>query len=438
MGNILGTVCLHSCIEPSCGGFIRGDLPWQPRDLTLEVLGPILVEHKVPGAASLKGIDVEIFGVGEGLLSCMYRLTLDYGPDADSAWPRTMIAKLMPPQLKTRVLGEYLSLFEAEVTYYETDMPMKTGMPGPRVYVAAYGGYGRYFLLMEDLAPAKCGDQLVGMEFEEAKMAMTAVASLHAKFLNRVGEAEETRAWPRRLNDPGYWKLVKGAYRDAAKVLTDERFESFDTDPAKVPQLKAVMALMADDCFIDAMMKDRQNNYKERTPHSQFSSTLIHGDYRSENIFFRANDGKLKIVDYQLAREDHCVMDVVYFMSTSMRVEVRRRHEADVIKLYYDEMRKRGADLPMEEILLWYQYGLVACVLMIVIGQKDADFDSSERGKLLQKANFERIEAALSDWMVCKAMEVRLEKWDDEGVTSVYTRDELKSTMPPHALKLLG
>lgn len=410
-------------------------MPYLPEDLTASKLTPVLRDcGAIPATASVKKCKAEIFGVGEGLLSSLYRLELDYGTDCQG--PRTLVVKLMPPDLKARVLGAYLGLFEAETAYYTLDMPRITGMLAPKVHVASYGGFGRYFLLMEDMAPAKCGDQIKGMSFEEACAALRAVTGLHAKFFNRVGIAEETAEWPRRLDDPPYFKLIKQAYRDAEKILDADRFVLFGLDPNKLPNVKELIQYMADEEIYDGFTKEVLNNFTEKNEWSQFRSTLVHGDFRADNIFCQTSDGQLKIIDYQITRESPPGFDVCYFVYGSMTTDMRRRHEAELLQVYFDAMRRAGTDLTMEELLLTYQHSIVTCLIMAVIAQKDAN-TQADRGKLLIKTFFDRLEDMIGDWMVLKAMPLRLEKMDDEGVTSKYTRDELQGSLPPHALKLL-
>lgn len=308
-------------------------------------------------------------------------------------------------------------------------------MRAPTVYFGAHGGFGRYILLMEDMAPAACGDQVKGSTFAEARLALKTVAGLHARFFNKVGTSEETYDWPRRSHDPEYWNLVRDVYLKAAAVLTDERYEFFDLASEDFPIINELLDLF-DSEKIDEINLERQNNFKEMNPDSQFSSTLIHGDFRADNIFFRDNDGHIKVLDYQTTREDHCAFDLAYFIYGSLTKETRKRHEMELIQFYFDEMRRLGTDLTMEELLLRYQRSLEACFFMIVIGQKDCMVEDN-RAKLLIASMYERLEDTMADWNVVEAVKLRGEKMDERGVTSWYSHEELERTLPSHAFKLL-
>jgi len=391
----------------------------------------------LPLNASVHSVTRKIFGEGEGLMSVMYRLSLDYGADADKAWPRSLVAKVTPPSLKPRIVGELLDLFKAEVQFYDENISERTGIPTPKVYHAAHGGHGRYMLILEDLAPAKCGDQISGLSAEQAQAALTAVAPLHAKYWNAVHEEEETMDWVRPKNNLDYWKLVKKTFTEAAAKIHN-RLEVFGIDSEKVPNFLAFVKHLDEtfDDFIDLEC----NDYKGANKHALFSTTLCHGDFRGENIFYTMGaSGGVKLIDFQLVREAVGCEDVSYFLVGSMTIEERRRCEVQLIQHYVSELQRQGvADLSMAEALLTFQFGFVLTIIINTIALNDSDGGNSERGKMLLTAMLERMEAAMVDWQFMDAWLLRCSKVGDDNVTEMYSQDELLQSLPTFVHPLLS
>merc|ERR1712232_623231 len=197
----------------------------------------------IPSDVSVKSVEKKAFGIGEGLMSIMYRLEVEYDKDAtdakqqdDTPWPTTLVAKVTPPALKARIIGELFECFKCEVEWYENHMPERSGMQAPKTYFAAHGGYGRYVLLMEDLAPRKCGDQMQGISANDVQGAVKAAAKLHAKYINQVTEAPETKGWVRRQDDAVFYDLVRTKYDQSLAILDEARYNVFGTDAKDVPE----------------------------------------------------------------------------------------------------------------------------------------------------------------------------------------------------------
>lgn len=442
----MGTACMHACVEPSVGDFFDVEVPWHAHQLTAEALTSVLREGGVvPAHVSVLQVKRTMFGAGEGCMSVMYRLELEYSDDANSNYPKKMVAKLTPSEIKPRIIGEFLHLFEAEVQYYKRGFAQCTGMRAPQCYFAAHGGYGRFLLLLEDLAPAKTPDQIVGVTPEEALMAAKAAARLHAKFRNSVDVSDETKPWVRLMDDEAYARQVRGVYGEAVRSLDDSRFKFFGLLSDDLPNVKAAM-LWVEEHYDDFLLPLNLQDFKRTNPQSQFGTTLIHGDFRCENIFFPAeNDTNAKlsevtIIDYQLVKEGNPADDLAYF-ANSMTVETRRSTELEFLRTYFEEARLAGAvDLTIEELLLSYQFSLFVPLAICVIAQKDTAADANERSIALFRGCFERLEEQLADWNYLAACELRLEKWrrrGEFGVVGKYTREELLSVLPRPVHELL-
>jgi hypothetical protein len=445
---VAGTTCMQAVVEPcGRGGGGKGDVAWTADQITPASLTHMLQKGgAIPSDVNVKSLEKKAFGIGDGLLSIMYRLEVEYDKDQKDAeqsdeatpWPKTMVAKVTPPQLKPRIIGELLDLFKCEVDWYGNRMPERSGMQAPKTYFAAHGGYGRYILLMEDLAPRKCGDQMQGISANDVQGAVKAAAKLHAKYINQVTEAPETKGWVRRQDDAVFYDLVRTKYDQSLAILDEARYNVFGTDAKDVPEFIAYAKLINDN-YKDKLLPNCLKDCKRINAHSQWSSSINHGDFRGENIFFPEEATQEPIViDYQAVKEGIPVQDISYLMVGSMTTEERRKGEVELIRAYYEQCKQSGwADVTMEEILLQFQHSLWGTACLLVVAQADTSGADSEKGKLLFKTGFQRMEEALKDWNVIEAFKLRMSKVGEDGVTSKYTPDEIHQSIPEHYRKAL-
>ena len=75
---------------------------------------------------------------------------------------------------------------------------------------------------------------------------------------------------------------------------------------------------------------------------------LVHGDYRLDNLLFERD--ACRVVDWQTVTWGPPMLDLSYFIGNSLRVEDRRAHEHELVRLYHDELARHG-----EGILSWEQ-----------------------------------------------------------------------------------
>ena len=93
--------------------------------------------------------------------------------------PSTVIIKFASNDKKTRTTGIQTGAYEKEIRFYN-EVSSLVDVALPKVYRAEIiSGTANMVLVMEDLAPRKQGDQLVGSTFEQAQIAVREAASLH-------------------------------------------------------------------------------------------------------------------------------------------------------------------------------------------------------------------------------------------------------------------
>ena len=183
--------------------------------------------------------------------------------------------------------------------------------------------------MLEDITGATQGDQIAGCSVEQARIAMRALARVHAPVLGDVA-----------LGTADYLNLPSPLTADVLKMLL-AGFEERYGDRVAPEHMEVCRRFVP---VTDAWAA-------ERTP----PLGLVHGDYRLDNLLF--DDGTCKVVDWQTLSWGPPMLDAGYFIGNSLRLEDRRAHEQELVRLYYDELLAQGVtSLSWEQC--WEQYRL--------------------------------------------------------------------------------
>jgi aminoglycoside phosphotransferase (APT) family kinase protein len=84
---------------------------------------------------------------------------------------------------------------------------------------------------------------------------------------------------------------------------------------------------------------------------------VVHGDTHSGNAYLDRS-GRACWLDWQVVHVGHWGTDVSYHIATSLDIEDRRAHEAELLRHYLDELSVAGAEPPAWEDA-WEQYTLL-------------------------------------------------------------------------------
>ena len=129
------------------------------------------------------GIPVRVEGfttqkVGDGMLGESVRFNLDYARPVEGA-PASVVGKFPSADPVSRATGGAIGLYLNEVRFYQ-EVAHTVDIRTPRPYVAAINTETHDFtLLLEDMGPARGGNQLVGCSLADAEVAMREAAALH-------------------------------------------------------------------------------------------------------------------------------------------------------------------------------------------------------------------------------------------------------------------
>ena len=317
---------------------------------------------------------VEQEPVGTGQMGASYRLRLTYDDHASGDQPerpRSIVAKLPSPDPARRSMaaGAYLT----EVGFYR-DLAETIAMRTPTCHYAATADNGAAFvLLLEDLHPARQGDQLRGSTVAEAERAAVSLAGLHGP--RWCDPVLLELPWITAIDPEGAAFL--GELLTAAVGQFVERYAG-RLDPADAELLVPIAAA------IEAWMVGRSERFGP-----------VHGDYRMDNLmFFPADD--LAVVDWQTVGVGLPARDLAYFLETSLDPEARRACEHAVVARYHNSLLSYGvADYPFDLCFEDYRYGMLQGPLITVLGA--AYGTRTDRGDEMFLAMIARSCAAVRD-----------------------------------------
>ena len=345
-------------------------LPAGPTELTAKWLS-----HAV--GAPVRSFSNQVIGEGVGLLGQLARVNLEYEGRAEGA-PRSLIAKFPAAVQENRDLANLFQFYEREVRFYE-DIARRAQMATPHCFFSAFdAATGTFVLLMEDLSEARIGDQCAGATQEEAELAVREMAKFHADWWGKV-ETEELD-WIPHANAP--------VHRSAEDSYQKSLGPCLNIFGHRVPDsVRPVMEKLATNvCYL----LDRA---------SEPPCTIVHGDFRYDNLFFAEEPGKrmLAVIDWQIMSRARGPYDLGYFLSQSVQTDARRAREKDLLAQYYQTLLDNGVkDYSREDCFQDYRRSVLYCLVYPVIAGGTLDL-SNERGVSLVSAMLERSLMAIDD-----------------------------------------
>jgi len=289
-----------------------------PDDLTIDWFEHLLRRHG-HHRVEIRSFDAEPIGTGQ-IGRCL-RFRFDYAED-DGA-PATLVGKFPSDDPTSRAAGVALKNYLKEVTFYR-ELVERVSIRTPRCYFAEIVDAGPEFaLVLEDLAPARPGNQLVGCEEPVARAAVLELVGLHAPGWN--DRSLLGRAW---LDDGvgAGETATTDAYREQLPGFID-RYGSRLGD--------------AHQRIIQAAGERSGAFLPRRDPFS-----LIHVDYRLDNLLIdeRSDPPAVTTVDWQSITLGPPLNDVAYFLGAGMLAEPRRAVEESIVREYHERLCGAGID----------------------------------------------------------------------------------------------
>jgi hypothetical protein len=278
-------------------------------------------------------VDLDSKPIGTGQMADSFRVELA----GSRGTPRSVVVKMQAADELARSSGAG-GAYRSEVGFY-TDLAATVSIRTPDCYYATGpDDGGRFALVLEDMAPAQQGDQLLGCSPEQASAAVINLAGLHG---------------PRWCDS----SLMKLPWLRCISQTEADQFEEMVTASAKgfiqhyADRLTAadveILQAFAPKC--GSWLMDRRERF-----------TLVHGDYRLDNLLFGLRDGGVSIatVDWQTLEVGNPGRDLAYFLGNSLLPAQRRVHEQALVRTYHEALLAFEVNnYSFEECMNDYRFG---------------------------------------------------------------------------------
>jgi aminoglycoside/choline kinase family phosphotransferase len=289
--------------------------------------------------------------IGDGLVGMNLRVQLTYAGATPDGAPATVVVKLPSPDPTSRATGIALRNYEREVLFY-AHIAHTVDI---RVATCHHGEWdpdsGDFVLVLEDLGPARQGDQITGCGVEHARRAVHELARLHGprwadptlhdvEWLTRRvdGESAEQLGAMYGLFMPGFLATY-AKYLDADGIALVEAFSP-----------RVVDWVVGDDSPL----------------------TVTHGDYRLDNLMFGTDDGgpSIAAVDWQTPGHGPALNDVSYFLGAGPLPDERRAIEHELVAEYVDGLAAYGVAISQDWAFDRYRRAAFGGVIMSVVASQ--------------------------------------------------------------------
>jgi hypothetical protein len=303
-------------------------LPEVVTDIDCEWLTGALRAGGVLRDARVRELQATLIGEGAGLTGQLARLEVAYD-ESSPELPSTLIIKGPTLSADLRAFFFMAGIYAVEAGFYR-DLASRTPLRTPRCYFSEIDpAGGRFILLLEDLAPARPGDQLKGASLDEAELAVTNLARLHAAFWGDSGLT--SLPWLRAHDHAERLGFLQGAFPATYKLALAK------AEGLAGRALREVCDMLLPNIGGLAKIGNGQ------------PPTLLHGDFRLDNLMFGRGPAGFAAVDWQLTTRGPGPSDLAYFLTGSLRPADRRAWESRLMRLYCDELAAAGVSLAIEE-----------------------------------------------------------------------------------------
>lgn len=369
----------------------RRFIPKSVEDITPEWLSRVLTENGVIKNSTVRGVRSEPLGEEQGYMGILARLFIEYDQPEETA-PATMIVKIPTRELKNRMTGELFLNYERENRMYEEflgNLPLRTprcyysdmdkGM-GQRTANLSYALYEkppkgflglwlglfmliaillrrRYILLLEDFQNLDYVDQRDGCTFEQAKQVMKPWGLAQAVYWENP---EVEKYWLKPHSEMSnlmgllYERGLPVIKRNFGEKLSEKENEVFD--------------------WIAENNKEMNEHIRTRP------TTLVHSDYRIDNIFFDREKDEIAVIDWQTCYQGLGVADPAYFCLSGGNCAFSLEQVEELITIYHSGLVEGGvSNYSLEECLADFKYGLLVAIryVMIILGALEIDKDQN-------------------------------------------------------------
>lgn len=324
-------------------------------------------EHDVPTVgldpafvANLVGADDAVFDgfIGTGQMSRNARFQLDW---ASGSGPASVVVKIPSGDAGTRAISFEHFVYGRECNFYESIAPLVDVSVPECLAVHFDDDANDFVIVLEDLAGSVQGDQFREATPAELRLAIEQAAALQAPVWGRTDHA----AFDQLRNDA-----------ETRATAGSEMLSFFIA--AAVERLGPGL----DDGILE-LLQQFEANAAAWTLAKSVPTTLVHGDFRSDNFMFGVapEAPAIAVVDWQTVALGLGVTDVAYLISGGVSIERRRAEEAELLAYYRAQLGARGVSYDAaqcdRDYALTSLHGVVVAVTATTLAER------TERGDAL-------------------------------------------------------
>ena len=314
--------------------------------------------------------DFDYRTIGLPHVSGCFRFTLRYARPRPE-YPATIVGKFPSADTTTRDFSSVI--YANEVALYRELQP-RVAIPTPVCFHADIDGAGSAFvLLLEDMHPARQGNQIEGCGPDLARAAVLQLVELHGPTWCDASLLQS--GWLAHDDAAGFQDLLSQLYRD----FLPEPLETFGEDLSA--EAKALLERVGEAPVFPVGVPD---------PHP---FCVVHGDYRLDNLLIdeRPAPPRITAVDWQTMGVTNPLTDVAYFIGASLRPADRREAEESIVRAYHEALCGAGiGDFGWAACWEGYRraslYGLGIAVLARGVAARNPDGDALFRMLLKRHA----------------------------------------------------
>lgn len=336
----------------------RIHIPQRPHEFDAGWFTSCLPHDDVVSAVRCEEIGADVGFIGE-----VYRCHLTWQSNDDSL-PASVIVKVPTQRDENFAIGDGLQLYEREIMVYQELAPsLGLPMPGylygeldpdpapwierPLLFLfdrLPIGGINwllaqflkvsgkskrRYVLVLEDIVDARPPTQAIGGSLEDALAALKVLAAFHAHNWMRTDVVTtQKRVWSIdracRVYEASYVRNLDAFRARYRSRVGEETLARLDEIQERATELNRDLA--------------------------SAPWTLLHGDFRLDNVLFRP-DGEIVVLDHQGLAYGRPAVDVAYFVTTALNAE-HRDEEQSLLRTYHDALTDAGVTgYPFDELV---------------------------------------------------------------------------------------
>ena len=332
---------------------------------------------------AIRDVVVEDLGSASNAFGRVLRCHLTTDGDL-AADPATVIVKLPPADRRAFRFARWMWMHERECLYYRR-LARHAPIRSPALL---YGDFDeathRFVLVLEDLRDLEVPVQVAGVSAGRARLAAREISRLHGHFWGAVDCP--TLSGCRDIFGPKIRRFMQIAYLLFLPVVLERFGDSFSPQTRRLaealgPRITAHFAAV-----------------------SAGPRTLVHGDYRGENMFFGPEVGggasagdDFAVVDWQGCGLGPGLYDVAYFLGTNVVPGDRRRIEREALEEYHDIVCRLGArDFTFDDCWRSYRQNMLGVLIACILGCGGLDLGFQRLHDLVKSA-LERALAAMED-----------------------------------------